>query len=117
MKPRNPTAFLIGVLRRDLLDNAVDYIVVGDKTVDRMVVLDYTFELPIADRAHVGTLTFNHNGVSVEVDNEYTYVPPVIAGIEFSADFNGNDIRLIITTSAIGENPTIKYRRNSISVV
>ena len=105
------------VYRRDLLDNNTDYLVVGDKTVDRMVLLEYSFELPIANRAHVGTLEFNHNGTSIVVVNEYTFLDPVIDGIEFGADFNGNQMRLVIVTSGLGENPTIKYRRSSIGVV
>lgn len=105
------------ILQRDLNDNATEYLVVGDKTVDRKIVLEYSFEMPIADRAHVGTLTLNHDGTGVVVDDFYTYVPPYIKGVSWGADFSGNNIRLIVITSGIGENPTIKYRRSSIGVV
>ena len=105
------------VVRVDLTDNNTEYIVVGDKTVDRMVVLDYSYEMPIGGRAITGKFIFNQDGSLVNLDNDYSFVPPKPSGVTFSADLSGNDIRLKVVTNSVGENPTLKYRRMSIGVV
>jgi len=103
-------------VQQDLLDNNTDYIVVGDKTVVRKVVLDYSFELPIAGRAITGRFTFNHDGSNVDLENAYNFIKPLIDGVAFSGAIVGNEIRLVIVTNSIGENPTIRYRKTSIKV-
>ncbi len=100
----------------DLLDNDVKIIVVGDKTVFRKIVWNYSFELPIGDRALTGCFIFNHDGTSVDLDNSYSYVPPEITGVTFGASIVGNDIQLTVTTNSVGENPKIRYRAVTIKL-
>ena len=104
------------VIQQDLLDNNIDYIVVGTKTIDRKVILDYSFELPISGRSLVGQFTLVHNGVSVDVDNYYSFIEPEISGVTFGASIVGNEIRLVIVTNLVGENPKIRYRKMSIGI-
>lgn len=109
---------LHAIQRRDLLDNNVDFIVVGDKTEDRQVQLEWSFELPISGRSMVGLFRFVQNGSSVDLDNHYSFIPnDELKGVEFSASLVGDEIRLDIVTNSLGENPTIKYRRTTIGVV
>lgn len=103
-------------LQVDLLDNNVEQIVVGDATVHRKVVLNYSFELPIGNRALTGWFVFNHNGTVVDLDNQYSYTEPEIEGVEFEADISGNDIRLIVTTNLVGENPKLRYRISTVKL-
>ncbi len=106
------------IVQVDLLDNNVEVIVVGDKTVDRRIELEYSYELPIGGKAITGRFIFNHDGSSVDLDNGYTFLDNSITKtVTFSASIVGDDIRLIVTTSSVGENPTIKYRRYAIGVV
>jgi len=100
-----------------LLDNSTDFIVVGDKTKERKVVLDYSYELPIAGKAITGTFVFNHDGTSVDLDNWYSFLDKSITkSVTFGAVLSGSEIRLTIVTNSVGENPTIRYRRSSIGV-
>jgi hypothetical protein len=116
MEPRN--ALSLPVFRRDLLDNSTDYIVVGDTSIDRKISLEYSYELPIADKALTGTFVFNQNGSSVDLDNWYSFLDESLTeNVVFGAVIVGTEIRLTIITNSVGENPTIKYRRNSIGVV
>lgn len=105
------------VIRVDLLDNHTDYIVIGDTAIDRKIELDYCYEMPIADRAITGTFVFNHNGVTVDLSNDYSFIEPEPSGVEFSADISGTEIRLKIVTKDVGENPTIKYMKKTIGIV
>lgn len=106
------------VISRDLIDNNTDYIVVGNITTDRKVVLNYSYELPIADKAITGRLTLNHDGSSVNADNDYSFLDQaVVDSVEMSAVIVGTELRWTIVTNGVGENPTVKYRRLSISVV
>lgn len=105
------------VTQVDLQDNRTDYITVGDKTVDRKIELDYCYEMPIAGRAIIGRFSFNHDDIEANLSNDYSFIPPKPPGIEFSAVMDGNNIKLKIVTKDVGENPTIKYRKRTITVV
>ena len=104
------------IVQHDLLDNNSEYIVIGNKTIDKKIDMSYSFELPIADKSLVGLFTFSHDGANVNLRNRYSFVGPEITGIAFSASIVGDEIRLNIVTNGIGENPTIKYRRTSMTV-
>ena len=116
MEPRN--ALSLPVFRRDLLDNSTDYIVVGDTGIDRKIILDYSYELPISGKALTGTFTINHDGTTIDLDNWFSYVDESLEeSVHFGAAIVGSEIRLTTITNSVGENPTIKYRRTSIGVV
>lgn len=104
-------------IRRDLQDNSVEYIVVGDKTVDRSIEISYSLELPIGNRAIFGTLYLVQEGSNIIVDNEYSFIPPLIESISYAGSFDGNDIVLEITTSGIGENPIFLYRTSKFEIL
>lgn len=100
----------------DLQDNNIEIIVVGDKTVFRKIIWNYSFELPIGDKALTGCFVFNHNGTNVDLDNHYSYIPPEITGVTFNASIVGNDIRLTVTTNGVGEHPKLRYRAVTIKL-
>lgn len=99
----------------DLLDNNSEDIIVGSITTDKSVVLDYLFGLPIGGRAQAGRMTFVHDGVTVNLENAYSFVAPFIEGVTFTGLIAGTDIVLRVVTSAVGENPRLKYRRETIA--
>jgi hypothetical protein len=100
----------------DLQDNNVENIVVGDITLYRKIIWNYSFELPIGDRAIVGNFVFTHDGTNVDLENDYSYVSPEITGVVFSASIVGNNMQLTVTTSGVGENPKLRYRALTIGV-
>lgn len=101
----------------DLQDNRTEYITVGDAATDRKILIDYSYEMPISERAIVGTFLFNHDGTDVEMSNDYTFIPPEPSGVDFSAVLDAGEIKLKVVTNGVGENPTLKYRKKTIGVV
>lgn len=97
--------------QKDLLDNNTDFVVVGDKTTDRVVILDYSFQLPIGGRELNGRIVLLHDGATAEIINNYSFIAPEITTVTFGAAISGNDLRLTIVTSGIGENPKLVYSR------
>ena len=107
---------LVDTLRRDLTDNSVEYLVVGDITEDREIRIEYSLELPIGGRALTGVIVLNQDGSLVDLDNHYSFTDPEIETVEWDSDIVGNNVRLIITTTGIGENPVFIYRRSVLPV-
>lgn len=110
---------LIGVPeeQRDLLDNNTDFIVLGDVSEIRGVQMEWTLELPISGRSMNGIFRIVHNGVDANLDNFYSYIgTDEIETITFGTQIVGSDLRLTIITSGIGENPKLRYRKQTLEV-
>lgn len=104
-------------LQEDLTDNNSDYIVVGDKTVDKVVEVAYSFQMPISGRQRNGTLTLSHDGTSATLDENYFYEPgDEILSVTFGATISGDELRITIVTSGVGENPKLVYRKVTLGV-
>lgn len=95
----------------ELSDNNTEYIVVGSLSTDRNIILEYSFELPIADDAITGRLYFITKGSTVELGHEYDFISPEITGVDYFRDINLDEIRLKIVTLAVGENPKFLYKK------
>lgn len=105
------------VQQHDLLDNDSTFVVVGDKTVDKVIRVHYSFQLPISGRQRNGTITISHDGSVVTYDEDYFYEEgDEILSITFSASLSGNDVRLNIVTSSVGENPKLMYRISKLGI-
>ncbi len=104
------------IIRQDLLDNNIDYVLVGDTAVDREIRIEYSFELPISDVAQTGVIVLVQDTNGIDFDHHYSFVVELDEVI-FSADISGTSIRIRIETISLGENPTIKYRRTAIGIV
>lgn len=103
--------------QQDLLDNDSTYIVIGDRTVDKTVQIEYSFQLPISGRQRNGVLTFSHDGLAPTLDEDYYYeTGDEITSVEFGAVVSGDELRVTIVTSSVGENPKLVYRRNILGV-
>lgn len=100
------------VEQHDLLDNDSTYIVVGNKTTDKVVEVEYSFQLTISGRQRNGLLTISHDGTTATIDEDYYYEDgDEILSVTFGATIVGDEIRLSIVTVAVGENPKMVYRR------
>lgn len=103
--------------QQDLLDNDSTYIVVGDKTTDKVVTVDYSFQLPISGRQRTGTLTVAHDGSTATIDEDYYYEDgDEITSVTFGTTISGNELRVTIVTSGVGENPKLVYRRFKLGI-
>lgn len=96
--------------QKDLTDNNSDWVVIGDKTTDKAILVDYSFQLPISGRQLAGQFMVHHDGTNVELDNAYNFLVPEVTGVTFAATIVGNDIRLTIVTASVGENPKMVYK-------
>jgi len=97
--------------QQDLFDNDSTYIVVGDKTSDKVVLIDYSFQLPISGRQRNGRLTVSHDGSNTTIDEDYFYEEgDEITTVTFGAAISANELRVTIVTSSVGENPKLIYR-------
>jgi hypothetical protein len=104
------------IFRRDLNDNDIEVIVIGDASTVRKVVVSYSFELPISNRSQSGELTITQDSSGVDLSHEYSFLDPEIDSVVFDVDVTGGDIRLLIACTNIGENPVFQYRRASIPI-
>jgi len=103
--------------QKDLLDNNSDYMVVGDKTLDKVVLVDYSFQLPISGRQRNGLLTLSHDGTVPTIDEDYYYeIGDEIVSVTFGATISGNDLRVTIVTASVGENPKLVYRKFALPI-
>jgi hypothetical protein len=103
--------------QQDLLDNDSTYIVVGDRTVDKTVEIVYSFQLPISGRQRNGKLTLSHDGSTPTLDEDYYFeIGDEITSVVFGATISGDELRITIVTSSVGENPKLVYRRIKLGV-
>lgn len=103
--------------QQDLLDNDSTYIVVGDKTTDKVVYIDYSFQLTISGRQRNGRLTFSHDGSTATLDENYFYEDgDEILTVTFGATISGNELRVTIVTASVGENPKLVYRKFKLGI-
>lgn len=100
----------------DLQDNNVEFVAVGDMALHRKVVVNYSFELPIANDAQVGWFTITHKGGAPGMTHAYDYVDTELDSVEFEVEANGTEIRLKITTDSVGENPKFIYRVSTLKM-
>jgi hypothetical protein len=106
-----------GVLYTENLHvSSTEYVAVGNKTIDRKIVLNYSYSLPIANRSMVGNLIIHHNGVDVEISNEYSVMTNEFDDVEITGEILLDDILLKIVTPALIENPVLQYKRTVIPV-
>lgn len=103
--------------QHDLLDNDSTYIVVGDITSDKVVLVHYSFQLPISGRQRNGTLTVSHDGSTPTIDEDYYYeLGDEITSVTFGTTISGSELRVTIVTSSVGENPKLVYRRVRLGI-
>jgi len=100
--------------QKDLTDNNTDHLIMGSQTAFRASLLQYTLET--SNTFQEGVLTAQHNGSTVELDHAYNYKDPEITGITFTSDLSAGNIRLVIVTLAVGENPKMMYRITNIAI-
>jgi hypothetical protein len=98
----------------DLLDNNTEYLVLGNATAIREFHMEWTFELPILDKAMRGKHRILIDGAGIGLEYDYSFLNE-IRGVEFDVDILGTDARLKIVTSGLGENPKMVYRLESLS--
>ena len=98
----------------DLTDNNTEYIVVGDATVDKEIRMDYSFQLPIGKRSISGQFVFTIDGITVGLEHEYSFIPPEMKVVTYSASIVGTEVRLTIVTDNVGENPKLVYRKDAV---
>lgn len=103
-------------IRRDLDATGIEYIVVGSISSDRQVTVEYSIELPASGRAITGTVILNQDGIDVDLNNMYSYTEPEIETVLLSADILGTNLRLIVETNGLGENPVMTYKRTALPV-
>lgn len=101
----------------EMFDNSVEVVVVGDPATDKVVDIEYSYQLPISGRQRSGCISVMHNGTTAEMVEEYDTMLPEITGVSFSVAIVGSEIRLSITNSSVGENPKMVYRRLSHQVL
>jgi hypothetical protein len=94
-----------------MLDNSVEVVVIGDPSTDKVVEIDYSYQLPISGRQRNGSIRVQHDGTTAELVEEYDTMIPEITGVSFSVAIVASEIRLSITNSSVGENPKMVYRR------
>lgn len=100
--------------QKDLTDNNTDYLILCDHTVFRASQLQYTLETSTTYQE--GVFIAQHNGSTVELDHAFNFKDPEITGITFSSDLSGGNMRLVIVTLAVGENPKMMYRITNIRI-
>ena len=106
-----------GFTRRDINDNSVEDIIIGESSNIFSLQLQYAIIKPIANHAQQGMLYFTLNDPAYELDHEYVYAPPEIVTIDFNPSVVGSNLVLNITTSGIGENPIFYYKILNIEEV
>ncbi|MBN2256680.1 MAG: hypothetical protein JW704_02500 [Anaerolineaceae bacterium] len=104
------------VYRRDLLDNATEYLIVGNIAVDRQICIEYTLDLPIGNRSQTGKIVIIQDADGVDLDHHYSFAIPEFDEVNFDVDISGTNIRLLIECTSLGENPVFLYRRSKIQV-
>lgn len=102
--------------RRDMNDNSTEIIVVGSIIQDRRVTLEYVVELPVSKKTQSGTIDIVQDPNGIDFDHQYVYAGTEMNEIDFSVSISGNDMRLEVVTSGLGENPSIRYRRRTTSI-
>lgn len=110
---------LIGIPeeQHDLFDNNTDFIVIGSMLSDREITMEWTFELPISGRTMTGIFRVIQNDIAVSLSNKYSFFAgDEIIGVTFGAAVVGNEIRLTIVTSGIGEDPKMRYRKQPLAI-
>ena len=92
-------------------DNTVKIINVGDATINRALIVKYTVET--GQNYEFGKITLLHDNDMVNIDSErYGLInaeSDIIQGLEYSADLNNHNMRLILTATDVGSTP-IKFR-------
>ena len=100
--------------RRDINDNATEYIIVGSVPDDRQIDIEYTIDLPITNKSQTGRIIIIQDSDGIDFDHHYSFASPEFDEVDFSSDISGTDIRLVIMCSGLGENPKFLYRLKSI---
>lgn len=95
--------------QRDFMDNTTEIIVVGNKTLDRMVIIEYTIESELQDIFQGGTIRILHNDLVCNLDNYLFGCPKPIENLYFQSDISGTDIRLKLIAMGVGFNLKFKY--------
>jgi len=98
-----------GFFQVDFADNTTEIIVVGDKSTDRMIIIDYTIELAIQTKFQGGVIRIIHNGLTCNIDNYLFGIPSPIENIFFQADLSGTNIRLKLIALGVGSDLKFKY--------
>lgn len=100
--------------RRDINDNATEYLIVGSVLDDRQIDIEYMLDLPITNKSQTGHIVIIQDIDGVDLDHHYSFASPELDEVIFGADISGTNIRLLITCSGLGENPKFLYRLTSI---
>jgi len=96
-----------------LLDNQVNYIVIGDTADDDALTLKYTMKNVITEQ--VGTVEVVHDDININIDHEQTGNPDLFNMVtSFAGDINGTEIRLAVTLTGVGTNLEFRYKIDSI---
>lgn len=98
----------------DMFDNSTSYIELGEIAVYERFNIEYVIQLPISGRSHHGMISITVLGpVTAEVTNheyEHPDSEPEIETLVYAADVTAGVVRLEVTCTSVGENPTFNYR-------
>lgn len=105
--------------QQTITDNLDTYITVGSILSDRYIIIDYTVELLDQTKFQCGTFKILHNGIATVNDGAEQFSiptpPELISGFTLDSDLDGNNIRMKITTDAVGQFIKFRYNIRKIS--
>jgi len=99
-----------------LLDNNTDYVIVGNTSIDKVVEVVYSLQLPASGKQLAGNIKILYDGmVDVEFIHEYDFMGTAeVEGVSYAVAKYGVELRLYITTYHIGDDPIFVYYTKSI---
>ena len=110
---------LSGEKTKTLLDNTVSTIKIGEKDNDRSLTVWFTIAKDISEHTMSGSWLVVNQTTKVEVvDDEESFIDSdgPIDGLTVTAQFNGNDIELVIDANGVGENMKMTYEYGNLKI-
>ena len=110
---------LSGEKTKTLLDNTTSTIKIGEKDRDRSLTVWYTIAKDLTEHTMSGSWLVINQTADVEVvDDEQSFRDSdgPIDGLTITAQFNGNDIELVIVANGVGENMKMTYEYGNLKI-
>jgi hypothetical protein len=99
---------------QDMFDNISNYVALGPVSEYEHFEIEYVFQMPISGRSHHGQISVVVLSPTTAAITSHAYEYDESEGeieiLTYTADVSVGSVRLGVTVSGIGENPTFNYR-------
>jgi len=98
----------------DIIDDTIEYIIVWDKTTDRVVKLEYSIEWD--GNYQEWFMYIVHNGTNADFDHQFSWVASVLDNVEYTPLIDGNNIVLRVEANSVWTDIKLKYKKSVITI-